>query len=347
MALRVGGLSIQLNSKYDRHGRIKSYSDDEYPSYPREVVFMVLDELGIELIDGDHDGWRRSFCPMHEERSASFGILIPDGGWKCRAGCGSSPDLAMLVHKTTGEPLAEAKRRLKMAIPSDPMTLVRMLQGGLSRQKESRILPPEPLLYDRGRVPKYMVNRGFTLDILQKWEVGYDQEFHCVVIPVKADGRLVGLVRRNLNVEGPKYLNTRGLTKGDILFGLDHVPTDCRDIAIVEGPMDCMWLHQNGIPAVAVLGSSLSERQAEIIRRRFWKVCLAFDNDKAGIVAGIDAAIKLGQLDVRAIKLPEGRKDVQECTSEELVTSFTKAASPWYTELRAGVNSTVTELSIL
>lgn len=336
-------MSTQGPSKYDRHGRLRSQQADEYPSYPREVVFMVLEELGIELIDGDHDGWRRALCPMHEERGASFGILIPEGGWKCRVGCGSSPDLAMLVHKTTGEPLLEVRRRLKLAIPKDPQTLMKMLQGGLSSKKVVGTLPLEPLLYDRGRVPKYMVNRGFTMETLHRWEVGYDQEFHCVVVPVKVGGKLVGLVRRNLNPGGSKYLNTRGLTKGDFLFGLDHVAADCKEITVVEGPLDCMWLHQNGIPAVAVLGSSISERQAELIRRRFWRVCLAFDNDKAGVAAGVDAAIKLGQLEVRAIKLPEGRKDVQECTPEELSFAFTHAANPWYIDLRVGDRPTVTE----
>lgn len=300
---------------------------------------MVLEELGIELTDGDQDGWRRALCPMHEERAPSFGILVQEGAWKCRAGCGSSPDLAMLVHRVTGEPLAEARRRLRMAIPKDPETLAKLL-AGRREQTSARALPPEPLLYDRTRVPKYMVNRGFTLDLLRKWEVGYDQEYHCVVVPVKANGKLVGLVRRNLRPDGPKYLNTRGLTKGDYLFGLDHVAAGVQEIAVVEGPMDCMWLHQHGIPAVAILGSSLSERQAELLRRRFWGVILAFDNDNAGIAAGVDASIRLGQMGPLAVKLPAGRKDVQECSAEELAYIFTHASSPWYSDLRPGTDPT-------
>lgn len=331
-------MSSPRPSKYDRHGRLRQQAE-EYPSYPREVLFMVLDELGIELIDGDHDGWRRAFCPMHEEKDPSFGILVPDGGWKCRAGCGSSPDLALLVSRTTGEPLSEARRRLKMAIPRDNETIIKMLAG--RRQGESRQLPPEPLLYDRTRVPKYMLNRGFDLELLRRWEVGYDQEFNRVVIPVKHEGKLVGLVRRALDPDGPKYVNTRGLTKGDFLFGLDHVSADAKELVIVEGPMDCMWLHQHGYPAAAILGSSLSERQAETIRRRFWRVVLAFDNDRAGVIAATDAAIKLGQMEVKAVRLPAGRKDVQECSAEELAIIFTQAESPWYSDLRPGNGPTV------
>lgn len=296
---------------------------------------MVLEELGIELLDGDHDGWRRARCPMHEESDPSFGILIPDGGWKCRVSCGSSPDLAMLVHRTTGEPLADARRRLKMAIPRDVETLTRLLQGK-HRADDSRQMPPEPLLYDRTRVPRYMVNRGFRVDLLREWEVGYDQEFNRVVVPVKHGGRLVGLVRRSLDPGGPKYVNTRGLTKGDYLFGLDHVPADSREVSVVEGPMDCMWLHQHGRPAVAILGSSISERQAEALRRRFWRVYLAFDNDKAGVAATIDAAIRLGKMEVLVVSVPPGKKDVQDCSPEELATIFTQAKSPWHNDLRSG-----------
>lgn len=107
--------------------------------------------------------------------------------------------------------------------------------------------------------------------------------------------------------------------------------------------MDCMWLHQHGYPAAAILGSSLSERQAELVRRRFWRVVLAFDNDKAGVIAGVDAAIKLGQVELKSVRLPAGRKDVQECSPEELSYIFTQAESPWYSDLRSGDGSTVTD----
>lgn len=334
-------MSTTRPSRYDGRGRPRQQRAEEYPSYPKDVVLMVLEELGVELVDGDHDGWRRALCPMHEERDPSFTVLVQEGAWKCRAECGSSPDLAALVHRVTGEPLADARRRLRMAIPRDPETLARLLAGRGGQGQVRHVLPQEPLLYDRTRVPQYMVNRGFDLELLRAWEVGYDQEYHCAVVPVRVGGKLVGLIRRSLRPGGPKYLNTRGLTKGDFLFGLDHVPPGTTEVAVVEGPMDCMWLHQHGIPAVAILGSSMSERQAELLRRRFWRVTLAFDNDRAGAAASVDAAIRLGQLEVTSIKLPEGRKDVQECTPEELALIFTQASNPWYTDLRPGDSPTV------
>ena len=81
-----------------------------------------------------------------------------------------------------------------------------------------------------------------------------------------------------------------------------------------------MWLYQHGFPAVALLGSSLAAKQADLLARRFWRVTLALDADRAGVQGALQAGRQLSAqgLLVKRAEMPLGRNDIQECSSEEL-----------------------------
>lgn len=53
-------------------------------------------------------------------------------------------------------------------------------------------------------------------------------------------------------------------------------------IVAVEGFSDSMKLHQAGFPAVALMGSSLSEIQEVLLCAKFSRVLLLFDGDEPG-----------------------------------------------------------------
>lgn len=295
--------------------------------YGREIVENTLDELGIEVSDYESSGWRSALCPLHEDSSPSFTILMDEGAWKCRSGCGSSGDLAELVSKITGDDVKTCRRKLRLKISSDPTKTLTDFLVNRRGEEEEEERKPEPLFYERSRVPSYMIKskkeggRAFPLAFLKEWEVGYDPELNSVVIPFKSQGKLVGLIRRNLG-EGPKYLNSSGLAKSDHLFGLDKISTAERYCVVVEGPLDCMWLHLHGYPSVAILGSSMTQKQADILKRRFWKIVLAFDNDNAGEKAFIQSNILLKPTEIIRLKLPWWRNDIQDCSKEELKEAF-------------------------
>ncbi len=300
--------------------------------YGRAVVERVLDELGVEYEETNSE-WAEAFCPLHDDvNKKSFTVHLSEGAWRCYSGCGSDGDLAKLVEALTGEKAADARARLRRGLVADDSVLRQVLD-------EIEPLPPiedapaDPdLTYERGRIPKYMIRRGFTVDTLRDWEVGWDAELGAVVIPVTRDGVLVGLVRRPLKyVEGQgKYLNTRGLSKNNTLLGLDHTGFGVQEVVLVEGPMDAMWLYQHGRQAVASLGASLSSAQADLIAARFWVVWLAYDEDPAGRAAVRRAAALLRQrrVELLRVRLPAGRKDIQECSAEELESAFAHRI-PW------------------
>lgn len=287
--------------------------------YNSDVVDLILEELGIEIqhISG---GWGTGMCPLHSDTSASFTVNLESGGWRCYSGCGSSRDLAVLVSRCTGEKLGNARRRLRNLLVNDPNIFDKMFGPKESRRSESGEVVSggirESLFYERGHTYNYLLQRGFTLETIKKWEIGIDSESKRVVIPFKREGKLIGLIRRRISdAEGkatPKYLNSFGIHKRDYLFGLDLIPQDETVLYLTEGPLDAIWLDQHYYSACATLGASISDRQAELIRSRFYTVVLCYDIDAAGN-AGIEKAKKLlGKLRLFYIKIPDGCKDVQD-----------------------------------
>ena len=166
--------------------------------------------------------------------------------------------------------------------------------------------------YDKARVPPWIFDRGFSRETLIEWECGADIE-GSLVIPVKDnDKRLVGTVTRRLNRE-PKYLYSQGLRKSRLLFG-GYKIDKCKFVYITEGSLDAMWLHQNGLPAISLLGATMSKYQEELLMQLPTdELVLCLDNDKAGEIGMQKALTSLStRCRVSRVSLPGGYKDVQD-----------------------------------
>ena len=76
--------------------------------------------------------------------------------------------------------------------------------------------------------------------------------------------------------------------------------------------------------AQAILGNGLTYSQAELLKQyKFSKVILAFDNDKGGETAVKIAKKRLGDgYKYLQVTYPEGCKDVQEMTAEQIKEMF-------------------------
>lgn len=302
-------------------------------NYGRDVVERALDDVGIDVTEQMGTPWAAAHCPLHDDSTESLTIHMEEGGWKCHAYCGSGGDLAYLIAEITGEDPRDVRGRLRRRVPASAEDLMKALAD--PEPWADPVTIADDLTYEKGKAPKYIFNRGFTAETLRDWDVGQDTRLGAVVIPLVQGGKLVGLVRRRVVVpEGePKYLNTR-FPKGEYLMGLDLVDTHMgftrNRVVVVEGPLDVMWLYQQKIPAVALLGSSMSQTQADTLQARFWQVVLALDDDKPGRLGTYQAARRLDRVEVLYATLPEGRDDVQECSPIEIADMFSpRGLTPW------------------
>ena len=145
----------------------------------------------------------------------------------------------------------------------------------------------------------------------------YDRFRNRVIFPVfNYRGKVIGFGGRVLDDSKPKYLNspeTLIFQKGTNLYGLNFAlkgKMNERYFIIVEGYMDLISLHQQGITnVVASLGTALTPEQARLLKRYEDKVIISYDADVAGQTAtlrGLNILRDAG-FDVRVLNIPDGK----------------------------------------
>jgi DNA primase len=147
---------------------------------------------------------------------------------------------------------------------------------------------------------EHLVRKGFSFAHLElaglamSTDHGRRDRFRArVIFPIRdRAGEVIGFGARTLGDAQPKYLNspqTPFFDKGSNLYGLDLARGPIRQAGaavIVEGYMDVVVPHQEGFRnVVASLGTALTDRQIELLKRYTRTIVLALDADVAGQAA--------------------------------------------------------------
>ena len=173
---------------------------------------------------------------------------------------------------------------------------------------------------------KFLTEKGFKEEeilastLVKKYNNTFVDSFrNRLMFPISdVRNRVIAFGGRVLDNSLPKYINspdTVVYNKGRNLYGLNVAKNAKLDkIIIVEGYMDCVSLHQRGIPnVVASLGTALTENQGRLLKKYSEKVVISYDSDGAGQAAtmrGLEILKNIG-CDVRILQM-EGAKDPDE-----------------------------------
>ncbi len=182
-------------------------------------------------------------------------------------------------------------------------------------------------LKEKGAFTRFALNKGYKKDALEQsglsifkedMEQGIDRFRERVIFPIHSfSGRVLGFGGRILqnNLKIAKYLNSPESEiyhKSQVLYGLFQAKsyiTREDNCFLVEGYMDVISLHQNGIKnVVASSGTSLTVEQIRLIKRLTNNITILYDGDSAGIKAsfrGIDMILEQ-DMNVRVLLFPEG-----------------------------------------
>jgi len=134
-----------------------------------------------------------------------------------------------------------------------------------------------------------------------------------IVFPIRDEQKkLLGLAGRALDNHPAKYLFSKNFQKSKAIFRIEQAIIAIRNIAksgdtdlrlyICEGFFDALRLESLGLPAVAIMGASISKEQVQIIKslsdtlpskHASLTVCICFDRDEAGLRGASEAALKL------------------------------------------------------
>ncbi len=143
----------------------------------------------------------------------------------------------------------------------------------------------------------------------------YDYFRNRIIFPIRdIRGRVIGFGGRALGDGQPKYLNTPQtplFEKNSVLYALDRAREAIKQadrVIIVEGYVDAVIAHQYGTQhTVACIGSAITEKHIQQIKKLTHRVTLALDPDAAGMAAtehGIQEALRSFDRTVVPVPLP-------------------------------------------
>ena len=187
-------------------------------------------------------------------------------------------------------------------------------------------------------IKKYLISKGYEakelvqagLIIERESENSYDRFRNKLMFPIcDIQGRVTGFGARALDDSLPKYINspqTLIFDKSSNLYGIDKAKTAIRQknlIIIVEGYMDAIAAHQHGFEnVVASMGTSMTEKQVDIIKRLTKNITLALDADAAGEEATLrGVGVLAHSLDKKATATLSWSKELASSVDEGMAPS--------------------------
>ena len=200
-----------------------------------------------------------------------------------------------------GEAMAEAKGLLGI---HDRMP---------AREAKSYRRPERPSCKTpKSRVLDWLTNRGLTEYTIEAFKIGEqarDGKTYAV-FPYLRNGELINAKYRN--PDDKRDMRQEGGAE-PCLFGWYLIDPLVRSIAITEGEIDAMTLHQAGIPALSVNAGAGNHQWIENdwdALDRFSEIYICFDDDDAGRKGASEVAGRLGLERCKLVKF--GAKDANQ-----------------------------------
>lgn len=238
-----------------------------------EKTFQVVSRSGDEV---------QCVCPWHADTSGHLYVNSTKGLYLCMV-CGEKGSLESLL-KSGG-----------MKIPLLRTDDVRSRLSEITKRRSTPRYYPEGWLrqYDVPH-PYWTQERGLSPETVSRWRLGYDPFSDRATIPMRTmHGEIIGVSFRRLDDGRPRYLDPPHYAKGKHLYGAWLLNPEVRTVGLVEGQVDAITSDAARVPALATMGSRLTDDQVKALQHLgIRKVVAMFDNDNAGrkaVVQSYDA----------------------------------------------------------
>jgi len=199
-------------------------------------------------------------------------------------------------------------------------------KGGATAEAAKEESENRPLTFTlRGVDPAhpYLRERGIELATAEEFGIGFFPGRGLmqgrIVIPIRNErGELVAYAGRAIDGSEPKYKLPAGFKKS-VLFNLDRALRDKpTSLIVVEGFFDCIRVWKAGFPnVVALMGSSMTDAQEQLLLAHARRAVLLLDGDAAGRAGATEIASRLVRRCLtRIVELSEGKQPDQLKTEE-------------------------------
>jgi len=209
---------------------------------------------------------------------------------------------------------------------------------------------------------EYLVNRGYSIDDMKAMELGayvdradlqkqllalgfsqqeikdsgllsrgFGEDYTLTMLWRDPAGRPIGIVARCILPEDEikakglhKYSYSTGMAKDQGMIGLTTA-RGSKQVILVEGVLDAIYLSSKGLPVISLGGTSLSDDQTRALEQNGTKeLLLALDNDAPGQKATEKAIqqLKISTMRAYVVSLPAGYKDPDELVRDKGLQAF-------------------------
>jgi DNA primase len=172
----------------------------------------------------------------------------------------------------------------------------------------------------------YLGQRKLSRNICELFKVKYDPIYRQVMFPTyDLQGNLVMIPKRSIDTKS-FYLDKE--TEKPV-YCLDYIVKQGYKTAVItEGPFDALTGWEYGYPTCATFGR-ISDYQIEQLNKSgITTLYTAFDNDEAGRIFTRLLKTRLAKhIIVKEVRLPQGKKDLNELTKEEFDNCIREASN--------------------
>lgn len=314
----VVGKSVKLRRQGREYAGLSPFTKEKSPS------FFVNDEKGFyhcfssgkhgDIISFLQETERLTFAEAVERLAAEAGMSLPAVDPHAareeqkRSGLGDWMELAAAWFESElRRPVGQAARAYleKRGLPESEWGRFRV---GFAPNNRTGL---KDYLIAKGAKPGDLVDAGVLISPEDGGQP-YDRFRDRIIFPITdSRGKVVSFGGRAMDPNArAKYLNgpeTGLFHKSRVLYGLfearkilhanqSAAPNERTPMVVVEGYMDVIACQRANVPAVAAMGTALTEEQMEALWRLHPEPTLCFDGDKAGQRAAhraIDRALPL------------------------------------------------------
>lgn len=278
------------------------------------------------MIGSDLETHLLVYCPFHYNINTPACEVDKEKGLFFCFSCQESGNLTDFVMRSTGRNYFEAARMI-----NSKKTDFNFHENILKTVEKKDISEFDIELINRLHrsmkisdvATEYLVGRGITEDSIETFKIGFSEKQEMVTVPVQDHtGMYVGFVGRSIS--GKSFKNSSGLPRRHVLFNLNR--NKYSSVCVVESSFDAIKLHQIGIPAVATLGSYISKEQIELLNKWTDSVIIIPDKDEAGEKL-VSKIVKNYYKPITVVNVPEGKKDVGDMTTEEILKIMKESTS--------------------
>ena len=293
---------------------------------------LQINKIQLLQIIKDCNGDVMVQCPFHsqgQEKRPSAGIRKSDGKFHCFR-CNCTHELPEVISYCLGYEKDILgiegwkwlnKNYLSLGVEDRKDVRLNFLRSDNNNNNNSvtyDVIAEEELDQYRYYHP-YWAKRGITDEsIIELFDCGYDPKTNEITMPnYDKEGNCVFVARRSINSKRFSYpKDVQKIVYGIYqLYQLKEFP---KEVYITESMIDCIYLWQFGYKAVALNGLGTIEQMKELNKMPCRKFILATDNDEAGMRAEKRIKKCLRNKLVMQVVFPQGRKDINELTVDEI-----------------------------